>query len=57
MEVQSVESLEQLKSLYGVDVSQMQTVTGADGETVYVLMPDGEEIDPDTAGIQWHTCN
>lgn len=44
-------TLEMLKEQFGVDIDRVQSVTAADGEQVYVLMPqDGEEMDAATAG-------
>uniref|UniRef100_A0A914X9W9 C2H2-type domain-containing protein n=1 Tax=Plectus sambesii TaxID=2011161 RepID=A0A914X9W9_9BILA len=42
-------TLEMLKQQFGVDIDKVQAVTGADGEQMYVLMPDGEEMDAATA--------
>lgn len=44
-------TLEMLKQQFGVDIDKVQAVTGADGEQVYVLMPEGEEMDAATAGM------
>uniref|UniRef100_A0A158Q7H3 C2H2-type domain-containing protein n=1 Tax=Elaeophora elaphi TaxID=1147741 RepID=A0A158Q7H3_9BILA len=38
-----------LKAQYGVDFKKVQALKGANGEPVYVLLDDGDEIDPETA--------
>ena len=49
--LEMVESLEALKETYGIDMSKVVEVggEGADGDQVYVLMPEGEELDAETA--------
>ncbi|VIO89353.1 Uncharacterized protein BM_BM3806 [Brugia malayi] len=38
-----------LKAQYGVDFKKVQALKGANGEPVYVLLDEGDEIDPETA--------
>uniref|UniRef100_A0A0M3HL52 Sep15_SelM domain-containing protein n=1 Tax=Ascaris lumbricoides TaxID=6252 RepID=A0A0M3HL52_ASCLU len=38
-----------LKAQYNVDFQRVQALEGSDGERVYVLMGEGEEIDAETA--------
>lgn len=38
-----------LKAQYCVDFQKVQALKGADGELVYVLMDEGDDIDPETA--------
>jgi len=42
-------TLEMLKAQFGDNLDKVQAVRGADGEPVYVLMPEGEEMDEATA--------
>ncbi|VDM45051.1 unnamed protein product [Toxocara canis] len=43
------ETIAMLRAQYGVDFQKVQALEGADGERVYVLMGEGEEIDAETA--------
>ncbi|CAI4228712.1 unnamed protein product [Auanema sp. JU1783] len=43
------EMIQRFKSEYNVDFSKIQTMYGADGEPVYILLGEDEEIDPETA--------
>uniref|UniRef100_A0A914ZG12 C2H2-type domain-containing protein n=2 Tax=Parascaris univalens TaxID=6257 RepID=A0A914ZG12_PARUN len=43
------ETIAMLKAQYNVDFQRVQALEGSDGERVYVLMGEGEEIDAETA--------
>ncbi|GMT34081.1 hypothetical protein PFISCL1PPCAC_25378, partial [Pristionchus fissidentatus] len=47
--VEDPEIISKLKQEYDFEFDKVQTMYGPDGEAIYVLVPDGEEVDEQTA--------